>query len=301
MEETRRGRTSLFAGVVAPLAILLAISGQAAPFDEKSKAPRAASSQALRPKLEAHFQTFQRKQQDADPAAFIRDRQAYRQWSDLYFAVGLALDERVPLKDLAEFGLVAQANGTYVVDLQKFPQWSPLDARLFRLTNPEVMQEYEPALRARGFRQSDLAVLREYLATHDPRLSRYAEGRELIDTFAKRLQSRRRAGQPVNLDEALAFRYQKVALRDESERHWAVALLDALDPQRQRILAAFLFDEFESSLTLGTPSAPLGETLEQEVAPLVSGDYVKMLATEETEIRRDVAQRAAKLKEGELR
>ncbi|HKS57440.1 MAG TPA: hypothetical protein VJS12_19240 [Steroidobacteraceae bacterium] len=287
-------------GLVAPLAMLLAVAAQAAPFDEKSQAPRVASSQALRPKLEAHFQAFQHKQQEADPAAFISDRQAYRQWSDLYFAVGLALDERVPLKDLAEFGLVAQANGTYVVDLQKFPQWSPLDGRLYRLNNPAVLQDYEPALRARGFRDSDIAALRTYLATHDPRLALHAKGRELIESFAKRLQSRR-PGQPLNLDEALAFRYQKVTLRAETERQWAVALLDALDAQRQRILAAFLFDEFESSLTLGTPVAPLREVLEQDVAPLVSGDYVKMLATEEAEIRREVSQRAEKLKEGELR
>jgi hypothetical protein len=301
MEETKRLRARLFAGVAAPLAIALAIAAQAAPFDEESQAPRAATSQALRAKFEAHFQAFQRKRQDADPAAFIRDRQAHKQWSDLYFAVKLALDERVRLEDLSEFGLVAQANGSYVVDLRKFPQWEPLDRRLYPLTDPAILESYEPALRARGFRDSDIAALRTYLATHDSRLGIHAEGRELVDTFAKRLQGRRQAGQQLSLEEALAFRYQKATLKAEIERQWAVALLDALDPQRQRILAAFLFDEFESSLTLGTPTAPLGETLEQEVQPLVSGDYVQMLATEEAEIRRDVERRAEQLKEGEQR
>jgi hypothetical protein len=83
MEEQNR----LAASVSLLLALLVAGPTQAAPFDEKQRAPRVATSQALRTKLEAHFATFQRKQQDPDPAAFIRDRVAYRQWSDLYFSV----------------------------------------------------------------------------------------------------------------------------------------------------------------------------------------------------------------------
>lgn len=301
MEQTKRPRTkrSLASGI-APLAMLLAIGAQAAPFDEKSKAPRASTSHALRTKFEAHFQTFQRKHQDTDPAAFIRDRQAHKQWSDLYFAVKLALDERVALGDLAAFGLMPQADGTYRIDLRKFPQWEPLDTRLYLLSNPEVLESYEPALRARGFREGDLSALRRYLATHDPRVRIHDEGRQLVDTFAQRLQSRRQAGQPLNLEEVLAYRYQKASLRAEVERQWAVGLLDALDPQRQRILASF-FDEFESSLTLGGPTASLSETLEQEAQPIVSGEYVQMLTSEEAQIRQEGERRAEKLMEGEQR
>lgn len=300
MEDTKRPTRldTRVAGAVS-LAMFLAIAVQAAPFDEKSKAPRAATSQALRTKFETHFQTFQRKQQDADPAAFIRDRQAYKQWSDLYFAVKLALDERVPLQDLSAFGLAAQADGAYVVDLRKFPQWEPLDTRLYLLTNPEVLESYEPALKARGFRDEDIRALRTYLATHDPRLRIHSEGRQLVDTFAKRLQGRK-VGQPLNLEEVLAYRYQKASLKAEIERQWAVGLLDALDAQRQRILASF-FDEFDSSLTLGSPTAPLSQTLEQEAQPIVSGEYMQMLTSEEAQLRQDVERRAGKLMEGEQR
>jgi hypothetical protein len=297
MDKTLMLRTrKSFAGA---LAIFLAIAVQAAPFDEKAKAPRAASSQALRPKFAALFQTFERKQQEADPAAFLRDQRAHRQWSDLFFAVKLALDERVPLKDLTDFGLQVQPDGSYVVDVRKFPQWEPLDTRLYRLTNPDVFKSYEDALRARGFRDSDIATLRRYLATHDPRLRVQAEGRPLVETFAKRLQARRN-GEPLNLEEMLAYRYQKESLKAEIERQWAVDLLDALDPQRQRILVSLL-DESESSLTLGIPSAPLDQTLEQEAQPLVSGEYVQMLTTQEAELRRDAERRAGKLMEGEQR
>ena len=98
----------------------------------------------------------------------------------------------------------------------------------------------------------------------------------------------------------LAYRYQKASLRSEIERQWAVGLLDALDPQRQRILASF-FDEFESSLTLGGPTEPLDQTLEREAQPIVSGEYVQMLTTEEARIRQDVERQAQKLMEGEQR
>lgn len=306
MEESKRSKTSRrrtgrqWAGAIAPLALLLAIGAQAAPFDEKSKAPRAASSQALRTKFEAHFQTFRRKQQERDPAAFIRDRLAHKQWADLYFSLKLALDERVPLENLSAFGLVAQPDGTYVVDLRKFPQWEPLDTRLYLLTNPEVFESYVPALKARGFRDEDVRSLRSYLATHDPRLRIHAEGQQLVETFAKRVQGRRQAGQALNLEEVLDYRYQKASLKAEIERQWAVGLLDTLDKQRQRILASF-FDEFDSSLTLGGPTEPLGHALEREAQPIVSGEYVQMLTSEAAQIRRDAARRAEKLMEGEQR
>jgi hypothetical protein len=295
MEELKR----LGASVTVLLA-MLAGPTQAASFDEKLKTPRAATSQALRSKLEAHFATFQRKQQDPDPAAFIRDRVAYRQWSDLHFAVLLAMDEKTPLKDLAEFGLVAQADGKYVVDLHAFPQWEPLDSRLHRLRNPEILESYLPALKARGFRDEDVSALQTYVATHDPELTLHTEGRQLVDTFAQRLQAQLKGGQRLNLQEVLAYRYQKSSLRADAERRWAVGLMDALDPQRQRILASFL-DEFQSEMAFGTSSDDFAATLEQEAQPIVSGEYVQILTTEEAQLRRDMERRTEKLIGGEHR
>jgi hypothetical protein len=288
------------AGITVLLALFLAGSAQAAPFDEKLKTPRAATSQALRTKLAAHFATFQRKQQDPDPAAFIRDRVAYRQWSDLYFAVQLAMDERTPLQDLDAFGLVARPDGTYVVDLHAFPQWEPLDSRLYKLTNPEILESYVPALQARGFRDEDVIALRTYVATHDPRQTLQTEGRQLVDTFAKRVQTQRKAGQRLNLQEVLAYRHQKSSLRAEAERRWAVGLIDGLDLQRQRILVSFL-DEFQAELSFGVPNDTLNETLEQEAQPIVSGEYAQILDTQEAQLRQDMARRTEKLNGGESR
>jgi hypothetical protein len=296
MEETRK----VGASAVALLALLLAGPTQAAPFDEKLKVPRAATSQALRSKLEAHFATFERKQQEVDPAAFIRDGVAHQQWSDLYFSVQLAIEEKTPLKGLGAFGLVARPDGRYTVDLHEYPQWEPLDSRLHRLRNEEVVADYVPALKARGFRDEDIDALRTYLASNDPGMTLQAEGRQLVDTFAQRLQTQRKAGQGLNLQEVLAYRYQKSRLAAEAERRWAVGLMDVLDRQRQRVLVSFL-DEFQSDLTFGMPTEPLNATLEQEAQPIVSGEYVQILTTEEAELRRRMERRAEKLNGGERR
>lgn len=300
MEEQNRFSNPLRASVTLLLALLVAAPTEAAPFDEKLKAPRVATSQALRAKLAAHFATFQRKQQDPDPAAFIRDRVAYRQWSDLYFSVQLAMDEKTPLKGLEAYGLVAKADGTYTVDLRAFPQWEPLDSRLHKLANPEVLESFAPALKTRGFGDEDLRALQTYLATHDPDLTLNTEGRQLVDTFANRLQVQRKGGQRLNLQEVLAYRYQKSDLRADVERRWAIGLIDTLDRQRQRILLSYL-DEFQSEMTFGAPHRVLDATLEEEAQPMISGEYVQTLTTEEARLRQDMERRTEKLTGGEPR
>jgi hypothetical protein len=295
MEEPKR----LIASVTLLLAMFAAGHAPAAPFDEKAKAPRVASSQALRTKLEAHFAAFERKQEDPDPAAFIRDRAAHKQWSDLYFAVQLAMDEKTSLKGLDVFGLVAKPQGKYVVDLREFPQWEPLDSRLNKLRNEEVLESYVPALKARGFRDEDVDALQAYLANNDPDVVVYAEGRQLVETFARRLQGQRKAGQKLNLQEVLAYRYQKSMLRAEAQRSWAVGLMDALDQQRQRVLVSFLDEGFQSEMMFGVATEPLDATLEQEAKPIVSGEYAEIITSEEMRLRRRMQRRAEKLMEGE--
>lgn len=297
MEEPKR----LIASVTLLLAMFAAGPTPAAPFDEMAKAPRVASSQALRTKLEAHFAAFQRKQEDPDPAAFIRDRAAHKQWSDLYFAVQLAMDEKTPLKGLDAFGLVAKPQGKYVVDLRAFPQWEPLDSRLNKLRNEEVVESYVPALKARGFRDEDVGALQAYLANNDPDMVVYAKGRQLVETFARRLQGQRKAGQRLNLQEVLAYRYQKSMLRAEAQRSWAVGLMDALDRQRQRALVSFLDEGFQSEMMFGEATESIDETLEQEAKPIVSGEYAEIIASEEARLRQRMERRAEKLMEGERR
>ena len=127
------------------------------------------------------------------------------------------------------------------------------------------------------------------------------EGRQLVDTFAQRLQAQRKSGkQHADLQEVLAYRYQKSSLRTDIERRWAIGLMDVLDPQRQRILVSFL-DEFQAEMAFGVASDDLAKTLDLEVQPIVSGEYVQILSTEEAQLRQDMERRTEQLNGGEQR
>jgi hypothetical protein len=276
------------------LVVMLGMSVRAAPYDETLRVPRVESSRELQAPLKEHFETYQRKQQEADPAAFIRDRVAHKQWSDLHFSITLAMDEKLPLEDLADFGLIAQPDRTYTVDLKRFPQWETLEKRLRVLNNADVLQSFIPELESRGFRDIDVDKLCEYVATHDPGVLRYTEGLELVDTFAQRLQRKRQAGQPPSHQELLVYHYQKASISSEAERQWAVGLLDVLDEQRQRILATYV-TQLGGNMMFGLPQDSFEQTLYQQALPLITGDYVRLIEADQAQIQREMEQRAAKL------
>lgn len=294
MDTPSRSRSNLF----LPLAVLLVGTVQAAPFNENVKAPTIATEQEFANRLKAHFDTFQRKRAE-QPGAFVRDQAARKRWSDLHFSITHAMDEARPLRNLAAFGLVANDDGTYTVDLQKFPQWAPLDSRLYVLSNPNVLESAVPALVARGFRDADIASLRTYVATHDAQQATLAEGKQLVATFAGRLQQRQQAGHPLAMQEVLAYRYQRTMVRREAERQWAIGLLDVLDNQRQRVLASWL-EEQQASTTFGKPLQTLNRTLEVEAAPLISGAYVQLIEQNEVALKKSAQQRAQTLLGGSL-
>jgi hypothetical protein len=137
------------------------------------------------------------------------------------------------------------------------------------------------------------------VATHNPELVVAKEGTELVSTLAKRLEKRRLAGsKSLDVREALTYRFQKSSIKAEATRQWAIGLLDTFDNQRQRVLISFL-DEFDSQLMFGTPAEPLRQTLEKEMQPLVSGEYVALLARDAAQLQQNMTQRAQKLSGGQ--
>jgi hypothetical protein len=287
----------VIASVIWPLAMLLG-AAHAASFDTRIKSPPAAVPEQIEARLKAHFDTFDRDRQKG-PTAFLRNKAAHAQWSDLYYSVTLTMDEGKRLRNMDAYGLIANTDGTYTVDLKKFPQWAPLDTRLDVLTDPDVLEGYEPILKARGFRDSDLAAMRDYLATHDNQQLTLPDSKQLADSFAQRIHQRDAAGLPTDLEEARAFRYQLAKVRFEGNRQWALGLLDTLDNQRQRILASF-FEEFSSGKRMfGVPSEPLEKRLEQDVERIRSGAYLQLIADEQAQINKNVAERMQKLNGGQ--
>jgi hypothetical protein len=90
-------------------------------------------------------------------------------------------------------------------------------------------------------------------------------------------------------------------VRAEAQRSWAVGLMDSLDRQRQRALASFLEEGFQSEMMFGEADESFEETLQQEAQPILSGEYAQILTSEEAQLRQRMQRRAEKLMEGERR
>ena len=136
--------------------------------------------------------------------------------------------------------------------------------------------------------------MRTYLSTHEPRQLAYPRAKQLVDSYAKRLQKNKASLEQFDLEEVMAYRYQKDSIRREARRQWAVGLMDALDQQRQRILVSF-FDELESERAFGVPTQPVSQIAKQEIQPLISGEYTQRIAQDEAKLGREITKRAEKL------
>lgn len=257
----------------------------AARFDERIKAPKATSAADFKRSVRDYFEVYAQREKDAvDPGALIRDRAAYAQWFDVQWRLTRGLDEGIQLGDLAEFGLDREDDGSYTVHAKTHPQWMPVDLALMTLRDTSVFDAYARDLKQRGFRDQDLAVLKNYVASNNWERAAFAENKPLTESFAARAQALHRAKRPIDPEETMAYVYQRSRNSLEARRTWAAGLLDALDQQRQRILLSYI-QEFDATRTFGSGDSGIDRHLESTVAPLISGEYVQALKQEEIKVR----------------
>ena len=103
-----------------------------------------------------------------------------------------------------------------------------------------------PQLVARGFRESDVAALQNYLAAHDLKAETSARTRPIAISFSKVVKKYDKIKRPVGKDQVLAFLYQREKVEVEARRAWAEGLIRSLDDQRVRILQS-CFSEIQST------------------------------------------------------
>jgi hypothetical protein len=236
------------------LTMFLALSGvaQAVEFDANLKAPRAVSGLDLKNRLNSVAARI------SGPGAInaldaVRDRSLARERFDARWMLGTMIDERVPLPELEELGIKAKGDGSYSID-ERLGQWRSLADNLVLLKEANMASGLEAVLLARGFRPDDYVALRTYIDGHD--LKREREQRQLalaISTskMAKKLQKLKR------LDDNFmaSYFYQKAWDAAETDRRWASGLLDALEPQAQRILASYFGEMTSTGYIAPTPTA----------------------------------------------
>jgi hypothetical protein len=237
------------------LALLLATAGvaQAVEFDENLKAPRAANGAEVKSKLMSVAAKVTGPNA-IDALASVRDPALARERFDARWALGVLIDAKAPLPELAELGFEPNGDGSYNLDTAAHPEWQPLSENLLLFADPSILEKFAPSLLARGFKSEDLDQLQTYVKKNDLKRARDLQQLSLIlsaSKKAKKLQKLKR------LDDNFmaSFFYQKQWQFSETERKWATGLLDVLEPRAQRVLASY-FSEISSKQYLApTPTA----------------------------------------------
>jgi hypothetical protein len=230
------------------LALLLAgfvATTQAVEFDEKLKAPAVTEPAAFRTQAQA-FKSRVAALRASGPRELLSNRTLFREQFDLTWQLQRALDGGRPVGDLAELGFVPRDDGSYAIDYNTHPEWQRFDELFVAMLPSAHWDALAGELRARGFRDADLDVVREYLRTHDARRTSLRQSLPLAIGFSKLVKKFDRIKRRVPDELALSYLYQRARIDAEAKREWADGLLAALDAQRSRILMSY-FEEMTST------------------------------------------------------
>jgi hypothetical protein len=165
---------------------------------------------------------------------------------DLLWQFQRALDSGRPPGDLATLGFEPRGDGSYAIDYNAHPEWKRLDQTMSSLLPRMEWDLLDKELRARGFREADLATLRKYVTENDARALSTKRTLPLAISFSKVVKKLDRLKRPVPDSLVLSYLYQRARADADATREWTQALLQTLDAQRARILVSY-FEEMEST------------------------------------------------------
>ena len=228
--------------------LMLAVAGggalaQAAGFDEKLKAPMmrdAAKTAAQAREFGARF----REIRAATPSQVVTNATLAREKFDFRWQVENAIDQRKPIPEFEELGFESIGNGSYKVNLNEHPEWDDVPRGLITNLAAENLEPLTQVLVERGFRPEDVTVLKNYVMSHNARVASKAASLPIALGFANIVRKFDKAKRPVPDALVLSYVYQTARASSESDRLWAVELLNQFDAQRRRVLLS-TYMEFE--------------------------------------------------------
>jgi hypothetical protein len=213
-------------------------SAQAVEFDERIKAPKAMGGAELKTQAESYSATFALLRAGS-PSEMVANPALTRERFELEWQITRALEDKRPLEDLSALGLEKYENG-FRIDYDEFPQWQPFPEKLAALMPTIDLDATGPHLVARGFRDSDVAALRNYRETHDLNAETSARTLPIAISFSKVVKKYDKIKRSVGKDVVFAFLYQRDKAAVEARRAWSEGLIRTLDEQRVRVLASYL-------------------------------------------------------------
>lgn len=226
------------------LALMLAgatAAAQAVEFDEKVKAPAAADRVAFLDRAES-FRNRASTLGQADPQEVLLNRSLSAERFDLGWQLQRAIDAKRPLGDLSAAGFVSRGDGSYAIDYEAHPEWHRLDETIAGWLPQVDWATLGEELRARGFREADVAALESYVRSNDRRRISAQKTLPMAIGFSRVVRKLDRVKRPVPDSLVMSYLYQRSRADAEATREWVQGLLQTVDAQRSRILLSY-FDE----------------------------------------------------------
>ena len=160
-----------------------------------------------------------------------------------------AMEEGFNVERFNKFGIVVDKEWSYNIDYDLNPHLAeegPFYS--FLQTSRQMKKNF---LLCRGFRETDIDIIQDYVAQNDietmteAKMMDYYEAilPELKTSFAyDKIYSEERLKQQLN-----AFSYGRKYIEYQLHRNWLIGLMNKLDNQRQRILKQFLADNIHGA------------------------------------------------------
>jgi hypothetical protein len=260
------------------VALLAGLAGgaQAVDFDVTLKAPMAKGGSELKTSAENYSATYARLAKTS-PTEMVTNQALFLEHFDMEWQLQRAIDDRLPMEDLSAIGLVKRENGGIEIDLKEFPQWASFTDKLMAMMPTMNFDLAGPLLINRGFRDSDIAAVRNYLATHDLRQATAAKTLPISISFSRLVKKYDQQKLPVSKGLVYSYLYQREKADALARREWADGLLKVLDAQRVRVLHSYL-DEMPGVSVWGPSDTVAG--VAGVLAALRLPDYEERLTAE---------------------
>jgi len=203
--------------------------------------------------FEQHFGPYIAEGHKVVDYSFVMSKDTSFETFTLMRRLHLAMEEGLPLASLKRFkrfGVIIDKDGRYSIDYQVAPHLADAQ-RLFALTSTSKMMMSQYLLK-RGFRQSDVDIIYDYVLTND--ISQASDSAYYQFYLSQQTELQQLVWQRFALSkqaitqQIMSLSFAVSAIDYQSKRNWAIGLMNRLDKQRQRILAKVLIESINGVL-----------------------------------------------------
>lgn len=173
----------------------------------------------------------------------IKDPQRNYEFLEVEYWIGVAIELGISLEPLSRYGLEALDNGSYSIDLQKYPEWVTTHISLLKFRNKENLPLlFREFLLPMGFKQDDVNALETYIDSRDPSLDTARGVVAVMDAEYARVKSLQLDPQTdMDVYKSSYFRMNYLAnrVRQRIWVDWGLGLLNSLSPEGQELVVRF--------------------------------------------------------------